>query len=44
MIYTGLKYLGKTPLDYQYVLKKMKDRMEKQVFSGSGYQWEGDRH
>jgi hypothetical protein len=37
MIYTDLKYQGKTPLDYQ---NSMKDRGVKQVFSEGGYQWE----
>jgi hypothetical protein len=45
MIYTGLKYQGETPLDYQYILnlKKMKGR-RKQIFSRDGCQWEGGVH
>jgi hypothetical protein len=39
--YTGLKYQGETPLNYQYTLFLMKDREVKQIFSGTGYQWEG---
>jgi hypothetical protein len=38
MIYTGLKYQGTTPLDYQYILfLKMKVKRVKKVFSGGGY-------
>jgi hypothetical protein len=37
MIHAYLKCQGKTPLDYQYTLKKMKDRKIKQVFSEDGY-------
>jgi hypothetical protein len=36
-----VKYQGKTLLDYQYTLEKMKDRKVKLVFSGSGKQLEG---
>jgi hypothetical protein len=32
MIYTCVKYQGKTPMDYQYTFKKMRDRKVKQVF------------
>jgi hypothetical protein len=33
MIHTGLKYQGKTPLDYQYTLKKIKGRrIKKGIF------------
>jgi hypothetical protein len=39
MIFTGLKYQGENPLNF--ILKKMKDRRVKQIFSESGYQWEG---
>jgi hypothetical protein len=41
-IVQGLKYQGKTPLDRQYTLKKMKDREAKQASSGGS--WEGGEH
>jgi hypothetical protein len=33
----GLNYQGKTPLDYQHKVLKMKNRKVKQFLSGSGY-------
>jgi hypothetical protein len=41
-IVQGLKYQGKTPLDRQYTLKKMKDREAKQVLFRNQYHWEGE--
>jgi hypothetical protein len=32
-----IKYQGKTPLDYQHKVLKMKNRKVKQFLSGSGY-------
>jgi hypothetical protein len=31
-MYTGLKYQGKTPSDYQYTLKKLRARRENRSF------------
>jgi hypothetical protein len=35
-----LKYQGEALLDYQYIPKKIKDKMVKQVFSRGRYQWD----